>query len=57
LRDAGLVSTSAEGTRLLYRVSLEGFGAMRAYLDLVWQDALNAAHKAAGGAQPAEEHE
>jgi DNA-binding transcriptional ArsR family regulator len=46
LRDAGLVSTRADGTRLLYQVNPEGVAAMRAYLDLVWQDALNAFRKA-----------
>jgi DNA-binding transcriptional ArsR family regulator len=59
LRDAGLVSTRAEGTRLVYQVNPEGVAAMRAYLDLVWQDALNAFHKAAAAAadEPDKEHE
>jgi DNA-binding transcriptional ArsR family regulator len=50
LRAAGLVSTRADGTRLVYQVNPEGVAAMRAYLDLVWQDALNAFHKAADAA-------
>ncbi|HKA03672.1 MAG TPA: metalloregulator ArsR/SmtB family transcription factor [Acidimicrobiales bacterium] len=57
LRDAGLVSTRAEGTRLLYQVNPEGVAAMRAYLDLVWQDALNAFQKAADAAAPAPDKE
>jgi DNA-binding transcriptional ArsR family regulator len=52
LRDAGLVSTRASGTQLQYQVNPEGVAAMRAYLDLVWQDALNAFHKAADRAAP-----
>ena len=50
LREAGLVSTRAEGTRLVYQINPEGVEAMRAYLDLLWQDALNAFHKAADAA-------
>jgi len=50
LREAGLVSTRAEGTRMVYQVNPDGVAAMRAYLDLVWQDALNAFHKAADAA-------
>ena len=55
LRDAGLVTTRAEGTRLVYQVNPEGVAAMRAYLDLVWQDALHAFHKAADAADPDKE--
>ena len=57
LREAGLVSTRAEGTHLLYQVNPTGVAAMRAYLDLVWQDALNAFHKAAEAADPDKEYE
>jgi DNA-binding transcriptional ArsR family regulator len=57
LRDAGLVSTRADGTRVVYQVNPEGVAAMRAYLDLVWQDALHAFHKAADAADPDKETE
>jgi len=57
LRDAGLVSTRADGTRLVYQVDPEGIAAMRAYLDLVWQDALRSLQKAAAAADPDKEHE
>jgi DNA-binding transcriptional ArsR family regulator len=39
LRDAGLVTDRAEGTRRLYRLHDEGIAAVRAYLEQVWGDA------------------
>jgi DNA-binding transcriptional ArsR family regulator len=39
LKEAGLVSASAEGTRRLYRLHDEGVDAVRAYLEEVWGDA------------------
>ena len=42
LRDAGLVAAEREGTRNLYRVHGEGLAELRAYLDGLWQDALDA---------------
>jgi DNA-binding transcriptional ArsR family regulator len=39
LKDAGLVSDRAEGTRRLYRLHDEGIEAVRAYLEQVWGDA------------------
>ncbi len=39
LKEAGLVTSSAEGTRRLYRLHDEGLGAVRAYLQQVWGDA------------------
>ena len=42
LKDAGLVSDRAEGTRRLYRVDPGGVGAMRDYLDRFWDQALAA---------------
>ena len=39
LKDAGLVSDRAEGTRRLYRLHDEGIEAVRAYLSEVWGDA------------------
>jgi DNA-binding transcriptional ArsR family regulator len=42
LKDAGLVSDRAKGTRRLYRVDPGGVGAMRDYLDRFWDEALTA---------------
>ena len=42
LKEAGLVSDRAEGTRRLYRVDPGGVGAMRDYLDRFWDQALTA---------------
>lgn len=39
LKEAGLVTSSAEGTRRLYRLHDEGLDAVRAYLNEVWGDA------------------
>jgi DNA-binding transcriptional ArsR family regulator len=39
LKQAGLVSDRAEGTRRLYRLHDEGIEAVRAYLEEVWGDA------------------
>jgi DNA-binding transcriptional ArsR family regulator len=39
LKEAGLVTASAEGTRRLYRLHDEGVEAVRAYLEEVWGDA------------------
>jgi DNA-binding transcriptional ArsR family regulator len=39
LKEAGLVSASAEGTRRLYRLHDEGADAVRTYLEQVWGDA------------------
>jgi DNA-binding transcriptional ArsR family regulator len=39
LREAGLVTDRAEGTRRLYRLHGEGIEAVRAYLEQVWGDA------------------
>ena len=42
LKEAGLVSDRAEGTRRLYRVDPGGVGALRDYLDRFWDQALTA---------------
>lgn len=39
LTDAGLVASSPEGTRRLYRLQHEGVEAVRTYLEQVWGDA------------------
>src|SRR5882757_6536323 len=42
LKDAGLVTETAEGTRRIYRIDPRGIGAMRAWLDGHWTGALDA---------------
>ena len=42
LEAAGLVSAQKAGTRRLYRIDLQGVGALRDYLDGFWADALAA---------------
>jgi DNA-binding transcriptional ArsR family regulator len=42
LKEAGLVTDHAAGTRRLYRIRPEGLAALRTYLDQMWDDALNA---------------
>jgi DNA-binding transcriptional ArsR family regulator len=39
LKEAGLVISSAEGTRRLYQLHDQGLDAVRAYLEQVWGDA------------------
>jgi DNA-binding transcriptional ArsR family regulator len=41
LKDAGLVTDRAEGTRRLYRLHDEGIEAVRAYLEQVWGEAAS----------------
>jgi DNA-binding transcriptional ArsR family regulator len=47
LKQAGLVSDEAEGTRRLYRIDPRGIAAMRAYLDRFWDQALSSFKEAA----------
>jgi DNA-binding transcriptional ArsR family regulator len=42
LKDAGLVLDRAEGTRRIYYIDPAGLGAVRAWLDEFWTDALAA---------------
>jgi hypothetical protein len=42
LKDAGLVLDRADGNRRIYQVDLDGVGALRAYLDRFWNQALAA---------------
>ena len=46
LKDGGLVVSTAEGTRRIYRLNPDGVTALRAYLDRVWAEALTAFGKA-----------
>jgi DNA-binding transcriptional ArsR family regulator len=38
LKDAGLVTEEAQGTRRIYRLHDDGVAAVRAYLEAVWGD-------------------
>lgn len=42
LKGAGLVFDRAEGARRVYQIDPEGLGALRAWLDRFWHDALTA---------------
>lgn len=42
LKQAGLVAERAAGTRRLYRIDPDGVAALRAYLDQLWDTALDA---------------
>jgi DNA-binding transcriptional ArsR family regulator len=42
LKDAGLVVNRAEGTRRVYAIDPQGLGALRAWLDQFWTEALDA---------------
>jgi DNA-binding transcriptional ArsR family regulator len=42
LKDAGLVTMHAEGTRNVYQIDFRAIAAMRAYLDRFWNKALAA---------------
>jgi DNA-binding transcriptional ArsR family regulator len=42
LKDAGLVTDRAEGTRRVYEIDPNGLGALRAWLDQFWGAALDA---------------
>ena len=42
LKEAGLVDDQPEGTRRVYRIDPRGLGALRAWLDQFWDQALAA---------------
>lgn len=42
LKEAGLVSETADGTRRIYRIDPQGLGPLRQWLDSFWTDALGA---------------
>jgi DNA-binding transcriptional ArsR family regulator len=54
LKQAGLVSDRAEGTRRLYRLHDKGIEAVRAYLEQVWGEAAARFQIAAESSDPAE---
>ena len=41
LKEAGLVTETAAGTRRIYRIDPRGLGAMRDWLDQFWENALD----------------
>lgn len=47
LKDAGLVTDKAQGTRRIYHIDPAGLGEMRAWLDQFWGSALEAFKAAA----------
>src|SRR3954447_9001328 len=52
LKDAGLVTDRAIGTRRLYRLHDEGIAAVRSYLEEVWGDAAGRFRLAAENSSP-----
>ena len=54
LKDAGLVSDMAAGNRRIYQLDPAGVGALRAYLDQFWNQAL-ASFKRAAEREPEED--
>lgn len=40
LKEAGLVADEADGVRRIYQIDPKGLGAIRAWLDRFWDDAL-----------------
>ena len=57
LKDGGLVVSSAEGTRRIYRLNPDGVTALRTYLDRIWAEALTTFAKAAQAAPTDPEQE
>lgn len=49
LQEAGLVTSTREGTRHLYAVDPDGLAAVRAWLDGFWDEALARYRRAAEG--------
>ena len=47
LKDGGFVISRAKGTRRVYQIDPAGVGALRAYLDRIWDQALGAYQQAA----------
>ena len=47
LKDAGLVTDQADGTRRIYRINQDGVRAIHSYLDQMWSQALAGFQQAA----------
>ena len=56
LKEAGLVSETAEGTRHIYRIDPRGVGAIREWLDQHWASALDAFAAYADAAEESSAH-
>ena len=54
LRDSGLVEHRAEGTERIYSLGAEGVGAVQAYLETVWGEAIARFRLLADNTTPAE---
>ena len=57
LRAAGLVADQREGRRNLYRVDPNGLAALRTYLEVMWDDVLDAFTEAANRGTRSEKEE
>ncbi len=57
LKDGGLVVSRPEGNRRVYRLNPDGVGALRTYLDRVWEEALGSFQKFAESTPFTEEEE
>ncbi len=57
LKDGGLVTSRAEGTRRVYQLNPTGVNALRTYLDRIWDHSLTAFQKAAEAAPDPEEEQ
>jgi DNA-binding transcriptional ArsR family regulator len=55
LKDVGLVTDRAEGTRRLYTIDRKGLAAIRQYFDRFWDNALDAFRRAAEETHAAEQ--
>ena len=56
LKDVGLVSDRAQGTRRIYTVQPEALAAVRAYFHDFWQKSLTTFRLAAEAANPSDPH-
>lgn len=57
LKDGGLVVATADGTRRIYRLNPEGVGALQAYFQHMWNQALTVFQKAADVAATEEQEQ
>jgi DNA-binding transcriptional ArsR family regulator len=57
LKEGGLVAVAAEGTRRIYRLNPQGVGALHAYFQHMWNQALTVFQKAADAAVTEQEQQ